>query len=68
MSDGTKTEFAKREECHGAEIPKREFHRTRKITIEELFEGYEGECEPPPDWPRAGKEIDWGEPVGKEMV
>ncbi|MCL2170566.1 MAG: hypothetical protein FWB71_00320 [Defluviitaleaceae bacterium] len=28
-------------------------------TIEELFEGYEGEYEP--------IEIDWGEPVGKEI-
>lgn len=47
--------------------PKRKHHRTRKVTIEELFEGYEGTYAPPADWPTVGNEIDWGEPVGKEV-
>ena len=47
--------------------PKRSFRRTRKVTIEDLFEGYEGAYEPPADWPTNGNEIDWGEPVGKEV-
>ena len=49
------------------EQPKRQFQRTRKVSIEELFEGFEGEYEPPADWPLLGNEVDWGEPVGKEM-
>lgn len=40
--------------------------RTRIVTIEELFEGYEGIYEPPSDWPTYGNEIDWGEPAGGE--
>ena len=47
--------------------PQRKFHRTRKITAAELFEGYEGEYEPPADWPHVGNEIDWGKPVGSEV-
>ena len=46
--------------------PSRSFRRTRKVTIEELFEGYAGEYEPPADWPTVGNEVDWGAPVGKE--
>ena len=48
------------------EQPERKFQRARKMTIEELFEGFDGEYEPPVDWPLQGSEIDWGEPVGKE--
>lgn len=33
-------------------------HRTKFLTIEELFEGYEGTCQPP---------TDWGEPIGREL-
>lgn len=47
--------------------PERKFHRTRKMTIDELFEGYDGAYVPPADWPTIGNEIDWGEPVGKEV-
>ena len=47
--------------------PEKKFHRTRKVTIEELFEDYDGTYEPPTDWPTAGKEIDWGEPAGEEV-
>lgn len=49
------------------EQPKRQFQRTRKVSIEELFEGFEGEYEPPADWPLLGNEVDWGEPAGKEV-
>ena len=49
------------------EHPGRTFHRTRKVTIEELFEGYEGAYEPPTDWPTVGSEVDWGQPVGEEV-
>lgn len=47
--------------------PDKKFRRTRKVTIEELFEGYDGTYEPPADWPTSGKEIDWGKPAGKEV-
>lgn len=48
-------------------VPVRErARRTRFVTIEELFEGYDGAYEPPSDWPTEGNEIDWGEPVGGE--
>ena len=47
--------------------PEKKFHRTRKVTIEELFEGYDGAHEPPADWPTRGKEIDWGKPAGEEV-
>lgn len=43
------------------------FHRTKKVTIEELFEGWEGVYEPPADFPLTDKEFDWGSPVGKEI-
>ena len=49
------------------EQPKRKFHRTRKVSIEKLFEGYEGEYVPPDDWPLNNNEIDWGEPAGEEV-
>ena len=49
------------------EQPKRKFHRTRKLTIEELFVGYEGGYDPPVDWPLDNNEIDWGEPAGEEV-
>lgn len=35
------------------------FHRTRRTTIGELFEGYAGDYRP--------HELEWGEPVGKEV-
>ena len=35
------------------------YQRRRKVTIEELFEGYDGDYHP--------EETDWGTPVGKEM-
>ena len=41
--------------------------RTRVVTIEELFEGYDGTYDPPSDWPAFGNETDWGEPVGREV-
>ena len=48
--------------------PTRQEHcRTRTVTIGELFAGWEGEYEPPADWPCVGNEIDWGEPVGNEV-
>ena len=47
--------------------PKRKYHRTRKLTAAELFEGYEGEYEPLADWPSVGNEIDWGESAGSEV-
>lgn len=43
------------------------FVRTQHVDIATLFEGWEGEYEPPSDWPTIGNEIDWGSPVGKEM-
>ena len=49
------------------EQPKRKFQRTRKVSIDELFEGFDGEYEPPTDWPLLGSEIDWGDPVGREV-
>ena len=49
------------------EKPERTFRRTRNVTIEELFENYEGGYEPPADWPATGNEVDWGQPVGKEV-
>ena len=47
--------------------PQRKFHRTRKLTAAELFKDYDGEYEPPIDWPAVGNEIDWGKPVGNEV-
>ena len=47
--------------------PEKKYHRTRKVSIDELFEGYEGTYEPPADWPAEGNEIDWGDSVGKEV-
>ena len=49
------------------EQPNREFHCTRKVTVERVFEGYAGEYEAPCDWPNDGSEVDWREPVGKEV-
>ena len=49
------------------EQPDCTFRRTRKVTLEELFEGYEGAYEPPADWPTIGNEIDWGQPAGAEV-
>ena len=49
------------------EQPERKFHRTRKVTIEKVFEEYVGDYEAPSDWPASGNEIDWGEPAGKEV-
>ena len=49
------------------EQPKRKFHRTRKVTIEELFVDYEGSYEPPTDWSLNGSEIDWGGSMGEEV-
>lgn len=46
---------------------RRKYGRTKRYTIEELFEGYEGAYEPPNDWPTIGNEIDWGGPVGEEV-
>lgn len=43
------------------------FGRNRKVSIEELFEGWEGEYRPPEDYPTVGNEIDWGSPVGREV-
>jgi antitoxin MazE len=48
------------------EQPKRKFRRTRRVSIDELFEGYDGVYEPPADWPVLANEIDWGNPVGEE--
>ena len=49
-------------------VPIRErARRTRWVTIEELFVGYDGTYEPPNDWPTDGDEIDWGEPEGGEV-
>lgn len=45
----------------------KKYERTKRYTIDELFEGYDGPYKPPSDWPTQGNEIDWGAPVGKEM-
>ena len=42
-------------------------HGIRPVDLDELFEGWTGTYEPPEDWPCVGDEIDWGEPVGKEI-
>ncbi len=47
--------------------PQRKYCRSRKVTIDELFEGWEGDYEPPSDWPTRASEVDWGEPRGKEL-
>ena len=49
------------------ERPQRSFQRTRNVSIEELFEGYDGPYEPPSDWPTVASEVDWGNSVGKEL-
>ena len=48
------------------EQPKRKYRRTRKVSIEELFAGYESEYMPPTDWPLKGNEIDWDEATDME--
>lgn len=45
----------------------RRFHRTKKLTSEDVLSNWDGTYEPPDDWPVLGAGIDWGEPVGKEM-
>ena len=47
--------------------PKRQFRRTKSLSIDELFENYEGAYDPPGDWPSVGNEVDWGAPRGKEV-
>lgn len=45
------------------------FLRGRVVSIQTLFEGWEGTYVPPADWAGSGvgNEPDWGAPVGKEM-
>ena len=47
--------------------PQRRRFATHPVDLDELFEGWTGTYEPPEDWPCVGDEIDWGEPVGKEI-
>ena len=49
-------------------VPLRErARRTRTLTIDEIFAGYECDYEPPSEWSSLGNEVSWGEPVGKEL-
>lgn len=44
------------------------FHRTKRLASEEVFSNWDGAYDPPPEErPVLGSEINWGEPVGKEM-
>lgn len=47
---------------------RRAYRRTKVTTIEELFAGWDGPYEPPEDYPFNGNEIDWGAPVGSEVL
>ena len=66
---GDKIEVALAHNGMGVELraPKNRFSRTKVLTIDELFDGYEGGYEVPADLPSSGLEIDWGEPVGSEL-
>lgn len=47
--------------------PVQRARRTRKLTATELFRDWENNGNRAPgDYPAAGREIDWGAPVGKE--
>lgn len=59
---------AKSEVTLAFEAPKRKYHRARKVSIEGLFEGHQGDYEPPSDYPLLGNEIDWGQPAGNEVL
>ncbi|WP_165173460.1 AbrB/MazE/SpoVT family DNA-binding domain-containing protein [Adlercreutzia sp. ZJ242] len=43
------------------------YQRTRKTSIDEVFKGWNGSYEPPPDLTAFGAEVDWGEPAGNEV-
>ena len=46
----------------------RSFPDAPYLSMDSLFEGWEGAYAPPADWPTRGSEIDWGEDVGAEVV
>lgn len=43
------------------------FRRSRRLTADEVFAGWDGHYEAPADWPAIGREIDWDNPVGEEI-
>lgn len=47
---------------------RRTYKRKKTVTIEELFAHWDGSYEPPEDYPLNGSEIDWGAPVGSEVL
>lgn len=47
-------------------LPLKRHYRTRKVSLGELFAGWDGTYEPPADWPLVGNEVDWGDSVGSE--
>lgn len=51
-------------------MPAKRFHRSRKLTAAEVFEGWDGEYELPDELKgpnSVGNEADWGEPRGNEL-
>lgn len=58
--------------CNGGEIVTRKApaapNPATVANLAELFAGWEGGYSAPQDYPSAGNEIDWGEPVGAERA
>lgn len=67
LTVGDKLEIAARDGIIEVKPVRHTYQRTRKASIDEIFQSWDGSYEPPSDWLVIGAEIDWGKPAGSEV-
>ena len=68
LSIGDKLNLIATEDHIEVKPAKRSYHRTKKLSAEDVFSLWQGEYETPTDFPKTiGNEIDYGAPAGKEV-